>query len=95
MVRKRGWSLRGARTVALSTQAPLLGDLALDVPRGAFQRYWRGRQKWRCFAYGLGHGSGAQAASDRAPLRAPPAADSPAGGGRPARSRRRQPKRKA
>ena len=60
---------RASRGVALSTQSPLLGDLALDIPVSRAQYAWRVRQKWRFFTYPLAHGSLGHVAWDLATLR--------------------------
>ena len=79
LVRRRVWSLsalwdgaaaeRLSRGVALSTQSPLLGDLALDVTRAPRLAAIRARQQWRLLSYWLAHGSVAQVVVDAVTLR--------------------------
>ena len=73
--------MRGA---ALSTQSPLLGDLALDLPRWTSR--WRWHQRWRCLTYFLAHGSAAHVVGDAVLLRSSLALD---GKGLPYDARRR------
>ena len=78
-VRRHQWSLgalwdgdayrRMSRGVALSTQSPLLGDLALDIPITRAQYIARIGQKWRFFTYPLVHGSLGHLLWDAATLR--------------------------
>ena len=78
-VRRHQWSLgalwdgdayrRMSRGVALSTQSPLLGDLALDIPITRAQYVARIGQKWRFFTYPLVHGSLGHLLWDAATLR--------------------------
>ena len=74
--------MRGA--LSLSTQSPLLGDLALDLPRWTSR--WRWHQRWRCLTYFLAHGSAAHVVGDAVLLRSSLALD---GKGLPYDARRR------
>ncbi len=94
VVRKRTFSPRALwdanyrrrlmRGAALSTQSPLLGDLALDLPRWTSR--WRWHQRWRCLTYFLAHGSAAHVVGDAVLLRSSLALD---GKGLPYDARRR------
>lgn len=95
VIRRRTWSPRAlwngnlrrrlVNGAALSTQSPLLGDLALDLPRCSSR--WRWRQRWRCLTYGLAHGSAAHLLGDAVILRSALALND--GGGLPYDARRR------